>query len=363
MTVGITAGDPAGIGAEVAVKALTYRELYDKCIPLLIGDRAVIQDALRICGGSFKLRCVDEPEQALGEYGTIDLLDMKIPGFDAGKTIEYGTVSALYGGAAFRYVEKAIRLALEKRIAAMVTGPVNKEALNRAGHHYAGHTEILADLTGTRNCAMLLCCGALRVVHVTTHVSLKEAVERIRTRRIVEVMRLADEGLRLLGCPAPRLAVAGLNPHASENGLFGDEEEREIIPAVEQARSNGINVEGPLPPDTIFVKALGGQFDGVIAMYHDQGHIPLKLAGFKLDPVTGTFTQVSGVNCTLGLPVIRTSVDHGTAFDRAGKNCSNEQSMAEAIETALLMAANRTRNGVENGAEKNGNVNHERPTA
>jgi 4-hydroxythreonine-4-phosphate dehydrogenase len=352
---GITAGDPAGIGAEIAVKALSHRELYDKCIPLLIGDRVVIEDALRICGSSFRLRCVDTPEQAPGEYGVIDLLDMKSPGFDgsSGRIPEYGKVSAFCGEAAFRYVKKAVDLALEKRIAAMVTGPINKEAVNRAGHHYAGHTEILADITGVRNYAMLLCCGSFRVVHVSSHVSLKKAIELIKTPRILQVIRLACDGLRLLGCSAPRIAVAGLNPHASENGLFGDEEEQNIIPAVEQARSEGIAVEGPLPPDTVFVKALGGQFDGVIAMYHDQGHIPLKLAGFRLDSAGNTFTRVSGVNCTLGLPIIRTSVDHGTAFDRAGKNCSNEQSMVEAVEAALLMAANRSLGGTEERSGKN----------
>ncbi|MDR0403730.1 MAG: 4-hydroxythreonine-4-phosphate dehydrogenase PdxA [Treponema sp.] len=340
---GITAGDPAGIGAEVAVKALERRELYDKCVPLLIGDRAVIEDALKIRGGSFRLRRVDTPEQARGEYGLVDLLDMKSPASDGspGGTVEYGKVSARYGEAAFRYIKKAAELALEGRIAALVTGPINKEALNLAGHHYAGHTEILADLTKTRDYAMLLCCGPLRVVHVTTHVSLVKAVELVKAPRIFRVIQLAREGLRLLGCSAPRIAVAGLNPHASENGLFGGEEKLEIVPAVEQARSEGIDIEGPLPPDTVFVKAMGGQFDGVIAMYHDQGHIPLKLAGFTLDTSGDAKTRVSGVNCSLGLPIIRTSVDHGTAFDRAGKNCSSEQSMVEAIETALIMAANR----------------------
>jgi 4-hydroxythreonine-4-phosphate dehydrogenase len=346
---GITAGDPAGIGAELIVKALARRGplnpqnagLYRGYAPLVIGERLVLEDAIRICGSSLKLRCVDNPEEAAGEYGTIDLLDMKLPAAGPGKGWEYGAVSAVCGEAAFRYVERAVALAMEGRIAGIVTGPISKEGINLAGHRYAGHTEILADLTGTRDFAMLLALDRLRVVHVTTHVALREAAALISVPRVLAVIRLAAEGMRLLGLAEPRVAVAGFNPHASENGLFGDEEARAIIPAVARARAEGINAEGPLPPDTVFVKALGGAYDVVVAMYHDQGHIPLKLAGFKLDGETGLFTQMSGINCTLGLPIIRTSVDHGTAYDRAGKNSSNEQSMAEAIEAALVMAANR----------------------
>ena len=346
---GISAGDPAGIGAEVTVKALLRRELYADCTPLVIGDKAALEDALRFTGSVLKLRCVESPEQALGEYGTIDLLDMKIlgppetpPASASAHSWEYGKASVTGGEAAFRYVEKAIRLAMEKRIAGIVTSPINKEGINMAGHHYAGHTEILAALTGTKDYAMLLACGNLRVIHVTTHVSIKQAVSLISAPRVLAVLRLAAEGLRLLGLPEARIAVAGLNPHASEHGLFGDEEEKAIIPAIAQARAEWINVTGPFPPDTVFVKALGGSYDIVVAMYHDQGHIPLKLVGFKLDGTTGLFTQMSGVNCTLGLPIIRTSVDHGTAYDRAGKNISNEQSMIEAIEAALTMVKNRT---------------------
>jgi 4-hydroxythreonine-4-phosphate dehydrogenase len=335
---GITAGDPAGIGAEIAVKALGHQELYRDCIPLVIGDEAVLRDALAFCSSPLKLRCVDTPEEARGEFGTIDLLDLKLlsPG-----GWEYGRSSAASGDAAFRYIETAIKLAMDKRIAGVVTGPINKEAINMAGHHYAGHTEILGELTGTRNFAMLLACDRLRVIHVTTHVSIKEAAALITLPRVLSVIRLARDGMRLLGCREPRIAVAGLNPHASENGLFGDEEERAIIPAVAQARAEGIDAEGPLPPDTVFVKALAGQYDVVAAMYHDQGHIPLKLVGFKLDRETNRYTQMSGINCTLGLPIIRTSVDHGTAYDRAGKNSSNEQSMLEAVRAALTMVVNR----------------------
>jgi 4-hydroxythreonine-4-phosphate dehydrogenase len=234
---------------------------------------------------------------------------------------------------------------LEQRVAGIVTAPINKEALNLAGHHYAGHTEILAERTGTKNYAMLLIAGdcsarCLRVVHVTTHVSIKQAVSLITEMRVLAVIRLAANGLRLLGCEKPRIAVAGLNPHASENSLFGNEEADIIMPAIEKAQSEGYDVTGPLPPDTVFVKALAGLFDVVVAMYHDQGHIPLKLVGFMPD---SAFSRISGVNCTLGIPVIRTSVDHGTAFDKAGKNCSSEQSMVEAIEAACMMANTKNR--------------------
>ena len=283
---GITAGDPAGIGAEVTLKALKHKSLYDHCIPLVIGDKAVMEDALAMTGLSLKLNCVNTPEEARGEYGTIDLLDLRIlksrqPG---GNGWDYGLLSAAAGEAAFRYVERAINLAMRKRLSGIVTAPINKEAINLAGHHYAGHTEILADLTGTKEYAMILIFNKLRVIHVTGHVSLKAAADRITTDRVLAVIRLAQEGLMLLGCEKPRIAVAGFNPHASEGGLFGDEEARAIIPAVEAARAEGLNASGPWPPDTVFVKALGGHFDVVVAMYHDQGHIPLKLAGFTLDP-------------------------------------------------------------------------------
>ena len=347
---GITAGDPAGIGAEVTLKALNKKELYDHCTPIIIGSKVVLEDALEITGLSLKLRCINKPEDALGEYGTIDLLNMEFPGKRNSdeQAWDYGKVSIAAGEAAFRYVEKAVALALEKSIAGIVTAPINKEAINLAGYKYAGHTEILAKLTASKNYAMILICDKFRVIHVTTHVSLKAAADLVTAERVLTVIRLAHKGLKLLGCDSsggemnrePRIAVAGFNPHASEGGLFGDEEVRAIIPAIEAAKAEGIDVSGPWPPDTVFVKALGGQFDAVVAMYHDQGHIPLKLLSFKLGS-TEQQSRVSGINCTLGLPIIRTSVDHGTAFDKAGKNCSSEQSMIEAIEAASTMANNQ----------------------
>ena len=218
---------------------------------------------------------------------------------------------------------------------------INKESLHMAGHFYSGHTEIFAEYTNTKKYAMLLTSKSLRVIHVTTHVPLRQACEMIKKDRLLNVIKIADDAMKSIGIKKPRIAVAGLNPHASENGLFGDEEAKEIIPAVKEAQEQGFNVEGPIPPDTVFVKAMGGQYDIVVAMYHDQGHIPLKLSGFKLNPKTGQYVSMSGVNCTLGLPIIRTSVDHGTAFGKAGEGRANEESMIDAIDIAILMAENR----------------------
>ena len=223
----------------------------------------------------------------------------------------------------------------------MATAPINKEALHLSGHNFSGHTEIFAHYTGAKEYAMLLVHGPLRVIHCTTHVSLRQACDLVRTPRVLETIRLAARALSELGIRNGRIAVAGLNPHSSDNGLFGEEEAREILPAVEAARAEGLDVTGPVPPDSVFVRALGGEFDIVVAMYHDQGHIPLKLAGFRMDPATGKYTSMSGINTTIGLPIIRTSVDHGTAFDRAGRGVANEGSMVEAIEVAVQMAKAR----------------------
>ena len=209
-----------------------------------------------------------------------------------------------------------------------------------AGHNYSGHTEIFADYTRTRNYAMLLSSNNLKVIHVTTHVSMQEACSRITKERVLNVIRLARTGMELLGYENPRIGVAGFNAHCSENGLFGDQERLAVEPAVAEAKAMGIDVTGPVPPDTVFCKALGGMFDVVVAMYHDQGHIPIKLMGFQMDAKTGTYAAMSGINCTIGLPIIRTSVDHGTAYGKAGEGRANEQSMVEAIEAAQIMAWN-----------------------
>ncbi|MDR3166671.1 MAG: 4-hydroxythreonine-4-phosphate dehydrogenase PdxA [Treponema sp.] len=350
---GISIGDPAGIGPEITVKALSLPPIYERAIPLVYADRIVLEDALELTGENFNLRAVETPGDARGEFGTIDFIDA---GFLKGGDYAYGQVRAVSGEAAFRYVVAALRDALAGATAAVVTGPINKEAINLAGHHFPGHTEIFAHYTNTRDYGMLLSAGklpgdtpgddtpgGLRVIHVTTHVSMREACNLITKDRVLKTINLAARALKLMGSPRRRIAVAGLNPHASEKGLFGDEEAREIGPAVEAARAEGLDVSGPVPPDTVFVRALGGSFDVVVAMYHDQGHIPLKLCGFRMDPLTGLYTQMSGVNTTIGLPIIRTSVDHGTAFDRAGKNLSNEGSMVEALNMAVIFVKNRGR--------------------
>ncbi|PTX17319.1 4-hydroxythreonine-4-phosphate dehydrogenase [Halanaerobium congolense] len=330
--IAITMGDPAGVGAEIAVKAMGRKELYTHSIPIIIGSKAVIKDAISFIPSNLKLNIIKKPEDALGEFGTIDILDLDNIQLDYFK---YGEVSLAAGKAAIEYILKAIDLSLEDRIQAVVTGPINKEAINKAGYHYAGHTELFAEKTSTNNYAMMLSSKNMRVIHVSTHVSLKEAVERVKEKRIYDVICLANKAMLDIGIEKPKIAVAGLNPHSGENGLFGREEIEEIIPAIKKVQKEGINVEGPIPPDTVFSKVMGGRYDIAVVMYHDQGHIPMKVTGFKLDKKTNEWKSVSGVNTTVGLPIIRTSVDHGTAFDIAGENEANEDSLVEALELAV----------------------------
>ena len=335
---GISIGDPSGIGPEICLKALSRQEIYEKSVPVVYADRIVLEDAMEVTAGEFALNRVADPSEALGRPGTIDYVEAGV--ITEKGQYAYSTVGAKSGEASFQYVVKAVKDALAGLSAGVVTGPINKEAINLAGHHYAGHTEIFAHYTGTKNYGMLLSGGGLNVIHVTTHVSMREACDRISRERVLEVIRLADLGLKLMGREKRRIGVAGFNAHASENGLFGDQEAQGIIPAIEAARSEGLEVTGPVPPDTVFVKALGGQFDVVVAMYHDQGHIPLKLCGFRMDPATGLYSQMSGINTTIGLPIIRTSVDHGTAFGKAGKNRANEESLVDAVNMAITFAGN-----------------------
>ena len=336
--IGITMGDPAGIGAEITVKALKNNNIYETCIPIVYGDYMAICDAINFCNTDQKVNIISSPCEAKGEYGTIDLLDFKVL---QNQEWQYKSVSPLCGKAAFIYITNAIKDAMNNQIAAVVTGPINKESLHLAGYNYSGHTEIFAEKTGTKSYAMMLTSPALKVIHCTTHCSLQDATRKITKDRVLEVIKLADYAMRLLGFEHPKIAVAGLNPHSSENGLFGNEEELAIIPAINMAKEMGLCVSGPEAPDTVFVKAMGGQFDIVVAMYHDQGHIPLKLSGFKLDVRTNKYTSLSGVNTTIGLPIIRTSVDHGTAFGKAGEGRANEESMLDAIHMAIKMSANK----------------------
>ncbi|MFV0556431.1 MAG: 4-hydroxythreonine-4-phosphate dehydrogenase PdxA [Lactovum sp.] len=336
--IGITMGDPAGIGPEIALKAFCKKELYDRCLPILVGDKSVLEYYLaKHPELNVQINLVEKASEGIFTLGTIDLIDLNI--VDMNK-LQIGEVSEMGGNAAFQYVKKVIELALVKELDATVTNPLNKEAMNAAGHHYAGHTEIYADLTGTQKYTMMLADGNLRVVHVSTHVSLREACERANKERVLDVIRIANQACKNLGMEKPRIAVAGLNPHCGENGLFGREEIDEINPAVEAAKSEGIHVEGSLPADTLFSKANGGMYDIVVAMYHDQGHIPLKTLGFVYNQETSLWEAVKGVNITLGLPIIRTSVDHGTAFDQAGKWSASELSLENAIDYAIRLAEN-----------------------
>jgi 4-hydroxythreonine-4-phosphate dehydrogenase len=337
---GITMGDPASIGPEIAAKALADLAVYAKARPFVIGDEAVMADALRITGLPLELRSIAAVGEAAFTHGVLDILDLH--NVDMGR-FEYGKVSAMCGKASVEYIERGIRMALAQEIDAVVTGPIHKESINQAGCPYPGHTEIFGALTGTKDYAMMLVGADLRVVHVSTHVSLREAIERARRPRVLTVIRLADRALKALGIPEPKIAVAGLNPHAGEHGLFGDEEIREIIPAIEDARAEGIRAEGPIAPDTVFGRARGGLYDIVVCMYHDQGHVPLKTLGFTFDRAAQKWTSVSGVNVTLGLPIIRTSVDHGTAFGKAGKGTAAHDSMLDALDVAVKLAHGRAK--------------------
>ena len=336
--IAITMGDPASIGAEITMKALKNEELYQRCRPLVVGDSAVMEYVLHyLKTEGLSINSIQEVNQAKFTVGTIDVLNMDI--IDTA-CLEFGQVSAEAGEAAFRYVEKAISLATAGEVDATVTNALNKEALNLAGHHFSGHTEIYAHFTNTSKYTMMLTHEDLRVVHVSTHVSLREACNRATKQRILDVITIAHKACRALGIEKPRVGVAGLNPHSGENGLFGTEELYEIIPAIETAVQNGILAEGPVSPDTVFPKARGGWYDIVVAMYHDQGHIPLKMAGFFYNRELETWESVAGVNITLGLPIIRTSVDHGTAYDMALSGKASEVSLVNAIDYAVTLSLN-----------------------
>lgn len=332
---GITMGDPSGIGPEITIKALSDKRIYEMCRPIVIGDGSVLLKAAEIVGRKdIQVHSVKDIESAKFQYRTVDVYDLEMVDID---NLQYGKVSAMAGNAAFQYVKKVIELAMEGKIDGTITNPINKEAINVAGHHYSGHTEIYAEFTGTKNYSMMLAHEDLRVVHVSTHVSLREACDRVKKDRVYDVIKIAHDACKTLGIDNPKIGVAGLNPHSGENGMFGWEEKEEIIPAIEMAKKEGMIVDGPVPPDTIFSKARGGWYDIVVAMYHDQGHIPLKVVGFVYDREKGKWGAISGVNITLGLPIIRSSVDHGTAFESAGKGRASELSLVNAIEYGVKL--------------------------
>jgi 4-hydroxythreonine-4-phosphate dehydrogenase len=322
--VAITMGDPAGVGPEVTVKALVEEGIHRLSRPLVVGDAGVLAKASDMLGAALAVRPVARVAEARFERGRMDVLDLANVKWE---TLGVGKVSAMAGRAAVEYVVKAVELAQAGEIDAIVTGPINKEAINLAGYDYIGHTEILADLTQTPRCTTMLAAGSLRVTHVTRHVPLRAVADVLTRDRVMETIVATAEGLRHLGIEQPRLGVAALNPHGGEGGLLGREEMEEIAPAVEKARRMGIDARGPYPADSIFFRAIAGEFDAVVAMYHDQGHIPVKVHDFE-----GSYTV------TLGLPIVRTSVDHGTAFDIAWKGTSSPRSMIEAIKAAVFIA-------------------------
>ncbi len=326
--IGITMGDASGIGPEIIVKSFTHKELFDKAKPIVIGDKNILERAIDITGAPVDIEVItaEDINNYTFDVGVLPLIDLNI----LSKDLAFGKVSAQAGDAAYKFVEKAIDLAKEKQIDAICTAPLNKEALHLGGHMYPGHTEILADLTNTEDYSMMLMSGNLRVIHLTTHMGLIEAIKSITPERTYNVIKLAHDTLVRSGNNNPKIAVCGINPHAGENGLFGEgEEEKQLLPGIEKAQKEGINVEGPLPADTLFFRAGRGDFDVVVACYHDQGHTPVKVLGID-----------NGVNITVGLKggIIRTSVDHGTAFDIAGKNLATEQSMLSAIYAAIDLA-------------------------
>jgi 4-phospho-D-threonate 3-dehydrogenase / 4-phospho-D-erythronate 3-dehydrogenase len=334
----VTSGDPAGIGPEImarAAAALRPKVVAGELSLVLVGAAAAHRATLARLG----LSDPATPGAAIDGKASIAFVDVDPAGFQA----PLGKSSAEGGRIAYDAIAKAVRLALDGSVEAICTGPISKEALNFAGHHYNGHTELLADLTGARDSVMLLVHGAMRVSHITTHVALEDVPRRVTPERIARVVALTDEALKALGLSRRRIAIAALNPHAGEGGLFGRQDIDVVEPTIRRLRDKGFDVEGPVPGDTVFVKLHAKQFDAVVAMYHDQGHIPVKLLGFSVDEKTGRWKALSGVNVTLGLPIIRTSVDHGTAFDIAGAGIASETSLIEAIDLAVALARARNR--------------------
>lgn len=330
----ITMGDPAGIGPEIIVKAaarLRPRLDTGHLGLLVIGSNAALERARARFAPDLAVPAVEGGD----DWPALCALQAGAEG----EPIQPGVLSADGGRFAYLAVERGVRLAQAGRVGGIVTAPLNKEALNKAGYHYPGHTEMLAELTGVRDSCMMLAHGTMRVSHVTTHIALEDVPKRATPERLRRVIELTHDALVRVGTGRARIAVAALNPHAGEGGLFGRHDIDVAAPVIAEAVAAGRDVVGPVPGDTVFVKLRAGQYDAVIANYHDQGHIPVKLLGFEIDPATGRWNDLSGVNITLGLPIIRTSVDHGTAFDIAGQGLANEQSLVEAIEYAERLAA------------------------
>jgi 4-hydroxythreonine-4-phosphate dehydrogenase len=322
--VALTLGDPASVGPEIVVRALARGGLHDICVPVVVGDRRVVARALGTTGVSLEIVPIGRPGEAAGRPGLAEVVDVPAYGIDG---IEWGRIQASAGRAAYGSIAVAIDLALAREVDAVATAPVNKEAFRAAGVSQIGHTEIFGERTSTPDPLTLFEVKGLRIFFLTRHLSLADAIRRITAERTLDVLRRAAAALRTLGVPSPRLAVAALNPHGGEHGLFGDEEERELVPAVAAARAEGIDAYGPSPADSVFWHAAEGRFDAVLSLYHDQGHIAAKMYDFERT-----------VSITCGLPFLRTSVDHGTAFDIAGTGRASAVSMVEAVRSAARYA-------------------------
>ncbi|RJS93879.1 4-hydroxythreonine-4-phosphate dehydrogenase PdxA [Candidatus Bathyarchaeota archaeon] len=322
--IGVTMGDPAGIGPEISIKALSKFELYDLCKPIIIGDLGILEKTREKLDLNVQFRIVNSPSESIGKAGIIEVIDLKNIDLNS---FRLGKASAEGGRASIEYIEKAAYLALHGEINAVTTCPINKQAISMAGSPYIGHTEMLAALCDVKDPLVMFWVRGVRIFFLTRHIPLSRAIQAVKKDRIIKVVTRIVSELHRLGLNKPTIAVAALNPHASDRGLIGDEEEKEILPAVEELKSKGFNVVGPVPADSIFHKAFEGRYDAVLSLYHDQGHIAAKTADFF-----GT------VSVTLGLPFIRTSVDHGTAYDIVGKGIANSKSLEEAIKVAAYLS-------------------------
>ncbi len=320
----LTMGDPAGIGPEIALKALCDKRIESRIV--IIGDFSIMERIRNI----LNIKVTISPIASIQEYDDahINVLDLALTNLE---DFHPGEIRAEYGFAAFKYIETSIKLALQNKVAAVITNPINKKSLLMAGFNYPGHTEIFAEKTGVMDYSMLFLLKNVGVAHVTTHCSVRKAIDLISINRVVTSIRLLDRAMRQLGIINPRIAVGGLNPHAGEGGLFGNEEIEQISPAIKICKDDGINVSGPFPPDTVFMRAFRGEFDGIVAMLHDHGFVALKSLDFE-----------HGVNVTIGLPIIRTSVGHGTAFDLVDKGIASSESLIDAIHAAELLYVNRS---------------------
>jgi 4-hydroxythreonine-4-phosphate dehydrogenase len=324
-TVAITMGDPCGIGPEVVVKALSNKEIYDWCIPVVVGNSYSMETAIAMLNSPAKIHLVTDEDNFDSNIALINVID--IGNLDP-ENITQGKINPACGKAAMEWVTKAGEMAMAGRVNALATAPLNKEAASLAGYESIGHMELLQELTGSKTVATMLIAKNLRVVHLTTHRSLRLACDYVKKDRILDFLKITDQNFKQWGFKNPRIGVAALNPHGSDGGLLGNEEQEEIAPAVKIAQAEGMSVEGPIPADIIFHQAINGDFDAVLCMYHDQGHIPVKVYGFE-----------ESITANLGLPFVRTSVDHGTAFDIAGKGIADSLSMVEAIKLASNLAS------------------------